>query len=169
MNLEETARVLAWAAAFDRRTIGEADVRAWNETVADLDVGDALRAVTRWYRDHTEWLMPAHLRAAYHEIRADRAREARWRAAEEKGLAPAQEALARPLASLPAEAREAVRSAARGRQGSPPAVFSPEELDTIARHRGELDEIDRHALAAAVAAERFPTAREVRAEDRRAS
>lgn len=152
MNLEETARVLAWAAAFDRRTIGEADVRAWNETVADLDVGDALRAVTRWYRDHTEWLMPAHLRAAYHEIRADRAREARWRAAEEKGLPPAQEALARSLGSLPAEVQEAVRSAARrpqGGQDAPP--------------------LDRHALATAVAAERFPTAREVRAEDRRAS
>lgn len=155
MNLEETARVLAWAAAFDRRTIGEADVRAWHETVNDLDVTDALTAVTRWYREHTEWLMPAHLRTAVREVRSDRARKARWRAAEDKGLPPAQEAAARPLASLPVDVQEAVRTAARRPERAPGVpLFTPEELD----------DIDRHALANAVTAERFPTAREVSAE-----
>jgi hypothetical protein len=63
MNLEETARVLAKAQAFDRRTIGEADIRAWHEALSDVDYTDALQAVTAHYRDTTDWLMPAHIRA----------------------------------------------------------------------------------------------------------
>lgn len=82
MNLAETARVLAWAAAFDRRTVGEMDVQAWQATLDDLDVEDALEGVTRWYRDRSDWLMPAHLREAVKLIQVDRRRAARLAAAE---------------------------------------------------------------------------------------
>lgn len=82
MNLRDTAKVLAKAAAFDQRTVGEADVLAWHETVSDLDVDDALAAVSRWYRDRSDRLMPAHLREAVRLVRADRRKAARIAAAE---------------------------------------------------------------------------------------
>lgn len=62
MSPLETARILAWAAAFDRRTIGEADVLAWCEALDGVSVDDALAAVTEHYRSSTGWLMPAHVR-----------------------------------------------------------------------------------------------------------
>lgn len=62
MNLQETTRVLAKAQAFDRRTIGEADIRAWHEALEDVDAVDALNAVTAHYRATADWLMPAHIR-----------------------------------------------------------------------------------------------------------
>lgn len=64
MTPAETARVLAKASAFDQRTVGQADVLAWHEALADLDFADAMAAVTRHYADHTERIMPAHIRRA---------------------------------------------------------------------------------------------------------
>lgn len=62
MNPGDAARILAKAAAYDQRTIGEADAMAWFEALSDLDAADALEAVTRHYRGSTERLMPAHVR-----------------------------------------------------------------------------------------------------------
>lgn len=62
MNLEAAARILARAAAYDRRTIGAADVRAWHDALADLDEAACHLAVIAHYRDQTDWLMPAHIR-----------------------------------------------------------------------------------------------------------
>lgn len=72
MTPGDTARVLAKAAAYDQRTIGEADVLAWHDAIGDLDFADAMAAVTRHYRDHIERMMPAHVRKAVAEIRAGR-------------------------------------------------------------------------------------------------
>lgn len=62
MTPGDIARVLAKAAAFDQRTVGAADVAAWHEAVGDLEVGDALAAVTRHYSASTQRIMPVHVR-----------------------------------------------------------------------------------------------------------
>lgn len=62
MTPADIARVLAKAAAFDQRTVGEADILAWYDAIGDLDPTDALEAVSRHYRESTDRLMPAHIR-----------------------------------------------------------------------------------------------------------
>lgn len=74
MTPAEVARMLAQVQAFDRRTVGEADVAAWSLVLVDVELNDALQAVTRHYAESTEWLMPAHLRALVAEIRRERRR-----------------------------------------------------------------------------------------------
>lgn len=75
MTPGDIARVLAKAAAFDQRTVGEADVLAWHEALSDLDASDALAAVTRHYARDTARLMPAHVRAEARAVRDERRRE----------------------------------------------------------------------------------------------
>ena len=58
----ETSRVLAKAAIYDKRIVGEGDVLAWWEACGDLEYVDALQAVILHYRDGSDWLMPANLR-----------------------------------------------------------------------------------------------------------
>jgi hypothetical protein len=77
MNLQETAMVLAKCQAFDRRTVGIADVNAWWEVLHDVDVTDALGAVTRYYRDCREWIMPSDVRAIACDIERERHRAQR--------------------------------------------------------------------------------------------
>lgn len=74
MTLSEVTVVLAKAAAYDRRTVGEADAKAWHEVLSDVELVDALAAVARYYRDETEWLMPAHLRRLARACRDERRR-----------------------------------------------------------------------------------------------
>lgn len=74
MNVHEAATVLAKAAAYDRRTVGEADILAWHEALADLDAGGALDAVAAHYRDSTDWLMPAHVRQLVADLQRQRRR-----------------------------------------------------------------------------------------------
>lgn len=73
MTPAEVARMLAKAAAYDRRTVTEIDVAAWHEIVARVDLLDALAAVTRHYTETRDWMMPAdflkHARAAKEERR----------------------------------------------------------------------------------------------------
>lgn len=59
MNLTETATLLAVVQAFDRRTVGETDVIAWQRALVDTVFDDARDAVVEHYRDHREWLMPS--------------------------------------------------------------------------------------------------------------
>lgn len=73
MNLAETARLLAAMAAFDRRTVGTSDVAAWQTVLADIAYADALEAVRRHYRDSTEWMMPAMVRAGVRQVEHERA------------------------------------------------------------------------------------------------
>lgn len=61
MTPAEVARVLAKAAAFDQRTVGEADVMAWHEIVGRFELVDALEAVRVHYSNSTERIMPAHV------------------------------------------------------------------------------------------------------------
>lgn len=72
MNLVETGAVLAKAAGFDNRTVGDANILAWHEVLGDLDVRDCLRAITLHHSDSTEYLMPAHIRRIAEKVRSDR-------------------------------------------------------------------------------------------------
>lgn len=72
MTKTETARLLAVISAFDRRTVGEAEVEAWYLVVGDLTGEDCAHAVREHYARTTDWLMPAHVRAGVRRMRAER-------------------------------------------------------------------------------------------------
>ena len=72
MNHSETATLLAMIQAFDRRTVGEADVTAWQAALDDLRFEDCRTAVVAHFRISSEWLMPAAVRAAVKAARRDR-------------------------------------------------------------------------------------------------
>lgn len=72
MNRAETALALTLAAAFDRRTTGEADVEAWHLVLADLAFDDVKRAIAEHYATRREWLMPADIRDRAKTYRRDR-------------------------------------------------------------------------------------------------
>jgi hypothetical protein len=73
VNPAETAELLAFCAAFDRRTVGRADVLAWTTVLADTDFAAAKAAVTRHYAEETRWIMPADIRQTVRKQRADTA------------------------------------------------------------------------------------------------
>jgi hypothetical protein len=79
MNRSEIALLLGAVAARDRRTIGEADVLAWHEDLGDLGFDEARAAVSRHFRDTTEYLMPAHIRHHVKVIRAENRKAAEVR------------------------------------------------------------------------------------------
>jgi hypothetical protein len=62
MTPGDTARVLSKCAAFDNRSIDDPDVAAWHEVLANLELQDALAAVTAHYREQTQRAMPADIR-----------------------------------------------------------------------------------------------------------
>jgi hypothetical protein len=68
----EVIDLLALAAAFDRRTVGEADVSAWMSVLGDLNYADARQALTEHYAEHREFAMPADIRGRVKIIRRDR-------------------------------------------------------------------------------------------------
>lgn len=72
MNHSETSRMLAVAAAFDRRTIGEVDVSAWAAVLGHVAYADAVEAVRRHYATETTWIMPAHVLQHAGRIRRER-------------------------------------------------------------------------------------------------
>lgn len=74
MTPAEAATILALCSAYDRRTVGEADARAWSQALDDIDHGDAQEAVVRHYRTRRDWIMPADVRQAVGEIRGERIR-----------------------------------------------------------------------------------------------
>jgi hypothetical protein len=58
----EVATILAKIAAYDRRTVGEADVEAWAEALDGLvTVQDAMTAVRDHFRESSEWIMPVDI------------------------------------------------------------------------------------------------------------
>jgi hypothetical protein len=57
----EAARLLAIAAGIDQRTIGDADVQAWQMVLADITLDDAITALTAHYRATTHRVMPADI------------------------------------------------------------------------------------------------------------
>lgn len=112
MNLVEAGRLLAKVSGNDGREVGEVTVLAWQETLADVPYPDAMAAVTRHYRQSTDFLMPAHLVILVEQLRRER-RQAERDDAHDGRL---QEYDKRPtLAALPASTRKAV-AAVTGRR-----------------------------------------------------
>jgi hypothetical protein len=72
MNLEEIGALLAKAAGYDNRTIGQGNILAWHEAIGDLRLDDCLQAVTLHHRTSTEYLMPVHIRRHAAEVRRER-------------------------------------------------------------------------------------------------
>lgn len=79
MNRSEIALLLGAVAARDRRTIGETDVLAWHEDLGDLGFDEARAAVSRHFRESTDYLMPAHIRQHVKVIRAEQRKAAEVR------------------------------------------------------------------------------------------
>lgn len=61
MKHSEAAELLTYVAAFDRRTIGEADVIAWRQALNGLDVERCKAAIVTHYRRSTDLIMPGHI------------------------------------------------------------------------------------------------------------
>ena len=61
MTLSEAADLLSLAAGIDQRTIGEADVRAWQMVLHDIDYSSAAAALRDHYRTDTRRVMPADI------------------------------------------------------------------------------------------------------------
>jgi hypothetical protein len=74
MTPDEVANVLAKCAAYDQRTVGRMDIAAWAEALADVELVDALPAVTGHYRSTTRRAMPADIRERAAEHRDMRRR-----------------------------------------------------------------------------------------------
>jgi hypothetical protein len=103
MNPVDIASVLAKAAAFDQRTVGQADILAWHEALSDLEPADALAAVTRHYASSEQRIMPVHVRRHATELRRQR-RELEREEQQQRALA-AYAADAGPLTDRAAEIR----------------------------------------------------------------
>lgn len=79
MTPSQAAKLLGHAAAFDRRTVGEAEARAWAAALEDVPAdADTFAAVARFYgtppRDGEgrKWLEPHHVRTIRRQIRGER-------------------------------------------------------------------------------------------------
>ncbi|RLL66972.1 hypothetical protein [Streptomyces sp. Z26] len=78
MTPSEAAKLLGNAAAFDNRTVGEADARAWAAALHDVPGDpDAFAAVARYYGTapvdgRRLWIEPHHVRALRKTIRDER-------------------------------------------------------------------------------------------------
>ena len=61
MTLSETADLLSIAAAIDKRTLGESDVRAWQMVLDDISFTDGTAALRDYYRQNTKPIMPSDI------------------------------------------------------------------------------------------------------------
>lgn len=80
MNKSQVGDLLTVIVAFDRRTIGEADIEAWHLILADLPLEDCAQAVKDHYTESRDWIMPVDVRNG--AIRIDRRRRGAIRNAE---------------------------------------------------------------------------------------
>lgn len=77
MKISDTVDVLTKIAAFDRRTLGDADVAAWHDVIGDLEREDAMEAVRRHYLSSRDWIMPVDVRRLAAEVAKPRL-ASRW-------------------------------------------------------------------------------------------
>lgn len=76
MNKAECAQLLTVVATYDRRTLGETDVVAWQQALGDLRFEECRDAVVKHYATATDWVMPAHVRRLVLAARQDNAMRA---------------------------------------------------------------------------------------------
>lgn len=70
MDPEVIGDVLAVAAAFDNRTVGDADCTAWYRVIGHLDQREAEEAIIAHYSETTDRIMPAHVLNRVGKLRA---------------------------------------------------------------------------------------------------
>lgn len=70
MEPEAIGDVLAVAAAFDNRTVGDADCIAWYRAIGHLDRAEVEEAIIAHYTETTDRIMPAHVLGRVGKIRA---------------------------------------------------------------------------------------------------
>ncbi len=75
MNRAQVVDLLTMAAAYDARTIGDADVVAWHAILHETDFADAKAALLGHFAESTERLMPAHIRRRVSALREERLRD----------------------------------------------------------------------------------------------
>jgi hypothetical protein len=122
-------------ASFDRRTVGDGDVIAWQAVLSDAAFEDALEAVKQHYAEQTEWMMPAHVRRAVRDMVGQREAAARH-----TGWAPGQAGVPKDEA-MPVDLRPVDPGARLALSDLPAAV-----ADLVARVRADLPEGSREAL-----------------------
>lgn len=76
MNVQEVSAVLAKIQAYDQRNVGEANLAAWTEALADVEVADALDAVAHHYKTTSTWIMPIHILTRIREVHRQRLTDA---------------------------------------------------------------------------------------------
>ncbi|MDG4796198.1 hypothetical protein [Micromonospora sp. WMMD1082] len=133
MTPPQVAAILALAAARDRRTVGEVDVRAWHEDIGDLDFDDARNAVSRHFRESTEYLMPVHVRRIATELRRQR-RELEAEQERRKAI-EAYAATAGPLTDRSAEIQEFVGKVRTGLPEGDREALMPRTVAWEREHR----------------------------------
>ncbi|WP_084965278.1 hypothetical protein [Thermoactinospora rubra] len=69
MTPPEAAVLLGVCAAYDRRTVGEADAIAWAQALDDITLDEARAAVIQHYRESRDWIMPADVRTLVRRAR----------------------------------------------------------------------------------------------------
>lgn len=72
MKQSEVATLLGLCAAYDSRTIGDADVSAWHQLMAHVPLEDAQSAVLEHYSREARRAMPADILNGVKRIRRDR-------------------------------------------------------------------------------------------------
>lgn len=72
MNPPDVAKLLALAAAYDQRTVGEADVLAWHELLTRTSLADAIEVVKSHYATQRDRLMPVDVIEGVRRIRGER-------------------------------------------------------------------------------------------------
>lgn len=140
MNLTETDRLLTVIHNIDNRRIDDATVLVWHEVLRDMSFDDCLVAVTRHFRESTDYLMPAHIVRGAREIERQRTREANHAFMLES--APQNDP--RPLSDRSQELRDFVQSV---RDVLPPG--NPDSLRYGRRYWRQVRQ-DRERQAAAV-------------------
>ena len=95
MTPADAARILAVAAGYDRRTVGEVDAQAWARALDELEPRDCVEAIHAHYRDSSKWVMPADIREHISEAKRQKAiarKNAQQRLALEEARSKAQPA-----------------------------------------------------------------------------
>jgi hypothetical protein len=73
MKTSEVSALLTMAAAFDNRTVGEANVAAWASVLhPDMRLSDGMEAMKAHFAKSSEYLKPAHINQGVDQIRRER-------------------------------------------------------------------------------------------------
>lgn len=74
-DIERIGEILAIAAAFDNRTVGDADLLAWFQVVGHIAVDEAQDAIVAHYSESRERVMPHDVLSRVRKVRAARIAE----------------------------------------------------------------------------------------------